>query len=116
MAARITKTTIERSGPKAKPYEVRGSHGLILRVQPSGKKTFYCQYARGKRERIGDAEVVTLQRAEYRAREILNEADDHGNALKRDPVKSTLEGFVDAVYAPMGEGEPAPRRENHFPT
>lgn len=100
MAIRIGKATIERAHPKAKPYEIRGRHGLILRVQPSGKKTFYCQIGRGKRQRLGDAEVITLQRAEYRVREILNEAEDHGNAIKRDPIKSTLGGFIEAHYAP----------------
>ena len=96
----ITKGAIERAGPKAKPYEIRGKHGLILRVQPSGRKTFYCQIKRGQRERIGDAEVITIARAEYRVRELLNEADDHGNAVKRDPIKSRLGGFIEAVYAP----------------
>jgi site-specific recombinase XerD len=97
--ARITKGTVERSHPKAKPYEIRGRHGLILRVQPSGKKTFYVQIRRGKRERIGDAEIVTLGRAEYRAREILNQEQD-GGAIKQDPQKSKLGGFIEAVYAP----------------
>lgn len=97
--AKITKGTIERAGVKAKPYELRGQHGLILRVQPSGKKTLYVQIRRGKRERIGDAEVVTLARAEYRAREILN-AEQDGGALKSDPQKSKLGGFVEAIYAP----------------
>jgi len=100
MATKIGKLTIERAHPKAKPYEIRGRHGLILRIQPSGKKTFYCQIGRGKRQRLGDAEVITLQRAEYRARELLNEAQDFGGAIKRDPVKSTLSGFIEAHYAP----------------
>jgi site-specific recombinase XerD len=100
MAVKISKATIEQVHPKAKPYEIRGRHGLILRVQPSGKKTFYCQTGRGKRQRIGDAEVITLWRAEYCSRELLNEAHDFGNAIKRDPVKSTLGGFIEAHYAP----------------
>lgn len=100
MATKITARTISSAKPAAKPYEIRGQFGLILRIQPSGRKTFYVQRARAKRERIGDAEVVTLARADYRAREILNEKHDHGNALKRDPIKSTLGGFIEAVYTP----------------
>ncbi len=96
--AKITKGTLERSHPKAKPYEIRGQHGLILRVQPSGVKTFYCQIRRGKRERLGDATLMTLARAEYRAREILNQEQD-GGALKVDPKKSKLGGFIESVYA-----------------
>jgi site-specific recombinase XerD len=100
MATKITKATIERAKPRAKPYEKRGQLNLILRIQPTGKKTFYCQYGRGKRIWIGDAIIITLARAEYRAREILNEAHDFENPLKRDLQKSTLGGFIDAVYAP----------------
>jgi site-specific recombinase XerD len=97
--ARITKGTIERAGAKAKPYEIRGRHGLILRVQPSGVKTFYVQIRRGKRERLGDAEIMTVARAEYLAREKLNQEQD-GGALKSDPKKSKLGGFVEALYTP----------------
>jgi site-specific recombinase XerD len=50
--------------------------------------------------RIGDAEVMTVLRAEYRAREILNEANDFENPLRRDVKKSTLGGFIETVYAP----------------
>ena len=100
MANKFSRATIDRAHPKANPYEIRGAHGLVLRVQPSGIKTFYCQTGRGVRTRIGDAGVITLQRAEYRARELLNETQDFGNAIKRDPVKSTLAGFIDAHYAP----------------
>lgn len=97
--SKITKGTIERAHPKAKPYEIRGQHGLILRIQPSGVKTFYCQIRRGKRERIGDAEIMTVARAEFRAREILNQEQDLG-AIKSDPVRSKLGGFIEEVYAP----------------
>jgi site-specific recombinase XerD len=98
--AKITKGAVDRAGTKAKPYEIRGQAGLILRVQPTGKKTYYVQIRRGRRERIGDADVITLARAEYRAREILNEAHDYGDPVKRDIKKSTLGGFVESTYAP----------------
>ena len=100
MAARITPTTIRRARPAGKPYEIRGQLRLVLRVQPSGLKILYCEWARHKRIRIGDANVVTLARAEYRAREILNEAHDYGAAVKRDLKKSSLGGFIEAVYTP----------------
>jgi site-specific recombinase XerD len=100
MASKFTTATVKRAKPKAAPYELRGPHGLVLRVQPSGVKTFYSQYARGKRMRIGDAEVITLARAQYRAREILNEAHDFDSPLKRDLRKATLGGFIQHDYAP----------------
>ncbi len=101
-AKKLSPNTIKSAKVRASAYDIYGTNarGLLLRVYPSGRKTFFCQLGRGKRLRIGDARVVTLQRAEYRAREIHNEADDHGGALKRDPVKSTLGGFIEAHYAP----------------
>src|SRR5262245_11701877 len=97
---RITKGMVDRSRPKARPYEIRSEHGLILRIQPSGRKTYYCEYVRHKRKRIGDATVTTLARAQYRAREIMNEEHDHGIILNADPAKATLGGFVERVYTP----------------
>jgi integrase len=100
MPEKITPSTVTKAKRREKPYEIRGQLGLILRIQPTGKKTFYCEYGRGKRVRIGDATVLTVGRAEYRAREILNEAQDFENPLRHDLTKSTLGGFIEQVYAP----------------
>ena len=83
-AARSTDTP-------AKPYEVRAARpvGLLLRVQPSGTRTFYVQLARGKRVRIGPAGTYTLKQAEERAK-----------ALLLDPVKATA---PKTVAATLGE-------------
>lgn len=62
-----------RSDTPDKPYEVRATRplGLLLRVQPSGVRTFYVQTGRGKRVRIGPAGTFTLKLAEERAKKIL---------------------------------------------
>jgi integrase len=73
---------------------------LILRVEPTGKKTFYVRIGRSKRVRIGTVDVVTLERARYLARDLLNEASDFGDVLKRDLRRSTLGGFIESTYAP----------------
>lgn len=101
-AKKLNPNSIKKAPVRGAPYDIYATNqrGLLLRVYPSGRKTFFCQLGRGNRQIIGDARVVTLQRAEYRAREMHNEADDHGGALKRDPIKSTLGGFIDAIYAP----------------
>ena len=52
MLQKITAKTINDAKARVKPYEIRGQIGLILRVQPTGKKTSYCEYARGKRLRV----------------------------------------------------------------
>lgn len=70
----IAKAAQARDKPE-KPYEVRAERpqGLLLRVQPSGVRTFYVQIARGKRVRIGPAGTYTLKQAEELAKKtILN--------------------------------------------
>src|SRR4029453_18153240 len=68
----IAKAAASKDTPE-KPYEIRAQtpQGLLLRVQPSGTRTFYVQVARGKRIRIGPAGTFTLKQAEERAKKIL---------------------------------------------
>lgn len=72
----ITQHTAKSAKPRDKVYELRCSRikGFILRVQPTGTKTFFCQYARGKRVRIGDANILTLEQARSKAIELLAKA------------------------------------------
>ena len=72
----IAKTAQSKDKPD-KPYEVRADKpmGLLLRVQPSGTRTFYVQVERGKRVRIGPAGTFTLKQAEERAKAILRDPD-----------------------------------------
>ena len=97
---KITISTVKNAKAREKPYEIRGQAGLILRIQPTGKQTFYCEYGRGKRMRIGDASQITVAKAEYKSREILNEAQDFDTPLQRDTKKTTLGGFIADVYTP----------------
>ena len=46
-----------------------------MRVQPSGKRTLYVQLGRGKRIRIGPADVLTLQQAAERAKKALLDSE-----------------------------------------
>ena len=72
----IAKAAAGKDKPE-KPYEVRAESplGLLLRVQPSGPRTFYVQVGRGQRVRIGPAGVFTLKQAEERAKKILLDPD-----------------------------------------
>lgn len=100
MGKRLTVSEIERAAPRKKPWEKRFESSIVLRIQPTGKKTLYCQHGRGRRTRLGDAAVLTPEKARYKARQILNEAEDHGSPLKRDLKKSTLSGFIESIYTP----------------
>ena len=46
MSERLSSTLISKLKPKDKPYEVRDSSykGLLVRVQPNGRKYYYFEY------------------------------------------------------------------------
>lgn len=92
----IAKTAQARDKP-AKPYEVRAERpqGLLLRVQPSGVRTFYVQLGRGKRVRIGPAGTYTLKQAEEKAKKIILDPE---TATKRTGDGSTLLEYIDDHY------------------
>ena len=92
----IAKAAQARDKPE-KPYEVRAEKplGLLLRVQPSGGRTFYVQVARGQRVRIGPAGTYTLKQAEERAKLILRDPEA---ALKRTAPALTLGEYIDQHY------------------
>jgi integrase len=82
----------------AKAYEVRAKRplGLLLRVQPSGVRTYYVQVQRGVRVRIGPACTFTLKQAEERAGEILRDPEGHA---KRRGVAATLLEYITDHYS-----------------
>jgi integrase len=99
----LTQNRIDRAQPKVKPYELRdggtrGVAGLLIRIQPSGTKTYYFEFGRGKRIRIG-THHITLGRARvlasnYRA------AVDQGQDPRKTLVPITLGDFMEKVYEP----------------
>jgi integrase len=93
----IAKAAQARDTPE-KPYEVRANKpiGLLLRVQPSGIRTYYVQLGRGKRTRIGQAGTFTLKQAETRANEILRNPE--AATAKKRGASSTLTEYMDDHY------------------
>lgn len=85
------------SDKPTKVYEVRSDkvRGLLLRVMPSGLRTYYVQIGRGKRIRIGEAGIHTLAQAEQRAREILVDPEA---ATKKKSDGATLAEFIKDHY------------------
>ena len=93
----IAKAAQSRDKPN-KPYEVRADKpvGLLLRVQPSGARTFYVQIGRGNRVKIGPAGTYTLKQAEERAKKILIDPEAHS---KRTRDGTTLLEYLESEYS-----------------
>jgi integrase len=107
MQAAITQELVKSLKPEAKPYEVRDPRlkGFLLRVQPTGVMTYYAEYGRGKRHRVGPADALAPSQAREEARRVLA-----GVALGDDPVTvqreakaHTLRSFLDDVYEPWAK-------------
>lgn len=80
MGTKLTIRAVELAAPAEKPYEIRDSElkGLLLRVQPSGVKSYIVTWGRGKRRTLGKHPVMTLSGARTAALAALSEASQHG--------------------------------------
>lgn len=80
MKVRLTKKSVQGSKPFTTPYELRDTDikGLLLRVQPSGVKSFVIEWGRGKRKTLGRFPVMTVEAARTQAIKMLAEASEYG--------------------------------------
>ena len=106
MIANITTRLIKKLAPEKSAYDVRDKElkGLMIRVYPTGKMTYKCDYARGKRMTIGDVQVVTVAQARERAKQILGDTA-HGldpkaakEARKYGTKVTTFKKFFETEY------------------
>jgi integrase len=107
MQAVISEKLLRALTPRAKPYEARDPRlkGFLLRIQPTGVMTYYAEYGRGKRHRIGRADTLAPSQAREEARRVLA-----GVALGADPAEArreaqvhTLRSFLDEAFAPWAQ-------------
>lgn len=98
MLTNINKTVIANSTPSDKPYEIRDNQmkGLLLRVQPSGVKTYYVEIKRGTRIKIGRPEVLSPVQARDAAKEILLNGNKYINSSKGIVFRD----FLNKYYSP----------------
>lgn len=82
--------------PKAKPFDIRDSRlaGFLLRVQPSGARSFGVQLGRGRRLTLGKVGHLTPEQARHRCEQVLGNVA-HG----REP----LAGLDGAARLSLGE-------------
>src|SRR5262245_17027669 len=110
----LTNKFVRTLKPGAKPFEVRDSRlkGFLIRVQPSGVMTYYAEFARGRRKRIGPAEALAPSQAREAARAVLAEAALGGDPLaaKLEPRAHTLRSFLDEAYEPWARANISTRR------
>ena len=105
MRTKLSVRNVEAARPFDAPYEINDTEikGLLLRVQPSGVKSFVVQWGRGKRITLKPRyPVLTLEGARTKAREILTDADKHGTptAATKRPKITTLRDFLDKEFEP----------------
>tara|TARA_R110000868_G_scaffold144960_1_gene364466 strand:- start:10950 stop:12170 length:1221 start_codon:yes stop_codon:yes gene_type:complete len=102
--ANINNTLINKLQPKAQRYEIRDQRikGFMIRVQPTGQKTYLVEYARGKRISIGKVDILTLAQAREKALRVLSDYTRgllSANSLHGKAEMPTLRVFLDQDYA-----------------
>ncbi len=106
MRTLLTPLKLARAKPKAAPYDVHDSKvpGLYVRVHPSGNKTLYVTWARGRRRAVGKVGAKTIERAREEARQILLDAQKHGEPSFAEMKRAdTLKEFFEKHYKPHAE-------------
>lgn len=103
MRAALTQMAIDKLPVPASKVEHRDTRlkGLVLRVMPSGVKSWYCEYGRGKRVFLGRADVLGVADARKSARTILADVYrgiDPIEARKPKPGVPTFQDFLDGDY------------------
>jgi len=103
MKVAITQTIIEKAKPKHKPYEIRDKRlvGFLVRVQPTGKMTYYCEYRRGGRVKIGPESAYSVKSARILAKQILADYYQGGEpaiAVKKAKTIATYRDYLEEHY------------------
>ena len=104
MRVALTRDFVKKIAVSEKQIDYRDTRlkGLVLRVMPSGVKSWYCEYARGKRIWLGRADAVGYSEANDAAQAIMSDfyrGIDPAEARKPPVEVPTLEAFLDGDYA-----------------
>ncbi len=104
MKALISSSLLPKLQAQAKQYDVRDTKlkGFLIRVNPSGKMVYVCEYKRGRRLNLGSVNVLTPTQARDKAKIILADVAQGKDPIDRINPKSelTLRQFIEEKYAP----------------
>lgn len=117
MRLKFSKLVLERLAAQPRPYEAFDTEltGLVFRVEPTGKRTWYFAYRLGKsrrRFRIGAYPAVTVEAARREATRLAGKVAsnvDPQAELEQQRVQaekdraSTLKTFLDERYEPWAQ-------------
>lgn len=99
-AIQITDQLVHQSQPSNSRYEIRDSKltGLLLRVSPNGRKSWYVQLDRNRKRKIADASLLNTSLARYRARDMLIRDCLASGEQPRNMTRQTLGTFLTGPY------------------
>lgn len=117
MRTALTQSMVDKFpiSVKVKDYRDVRLKGLILRITPAGVKSFYCEYARGKRVWLGRADAVGLSEARESARVILSEVYrgiDPIEARKPKREVPTFRAFIAGDYRLWAKANQKAHKQN----
>lgn len=114
MLAKLLKRNVDALEARQRPYEVRDTEllGLLIRVQPSGRRTFYCDFrlnGRRTRYRIGAYPNISVDGARKVAATVAGDVSRGVNPQERRKADreqavrdrdATLKAFLGSRYEP----------------
>lgn len=102
MKGLIGNALIAKLTPAPKQYDVYDTKlpGFLIRVNPSGKMLYVCQYKRGRRTNLGRVGVITPAQARDMALAILGDVAKGIDPQKKKPDGIALREFIEKQYAP----------------
>ncbi|OWQ91700.1 hypothetical protein CDQ91_19350 [Sphingopyxis witflariensis] len=117
MQTALTQMAVDKLTTPTTKIDYRDTRlkGLVLRVMPSGTKSYYCEYARGKRVWLGRADVLGVSEARESARAILADfyrGIDPIEARKPKAVIPTYREFLDGDYAAWAKSNQKAHEQN----
>lgn len=117
MQTALTQMAVDKLTTPTTKIDYRDTRlkGLVLRVMPSGTKSYYCEYARGKRVWLGRADVLGVSEARESARAILAEfyrGIDPIEARKPKAVIPTYREFLDGDYGAWAKSNQKGHEQN----